>query len=116
MPAAGIPRLNPPTNSRSEAGRFSSCCETLPRRESRISLGGITMRSGFKLAFAVAACLYATVAAAPSFAQSSISPGPAYPQGYYAYPPDYYYNTRQGPNGTYDSLADFISDIRGRPC
>jgi len=74
------------------------------------------MRSGFKLAFAVAACLYATVAAAPSFAQSSISPGPAYPQGYYAYPPDYYYNTRQGPNGTYDSLADFISDIRGRPC
>jgi hypothetical protein len=73
------------------------------------------MQSRLKLAFAAVVSLFATLAAAPSSAQSNKSPGPAYPQGYYQYPPSYY-NTRQGPNGTYDSLADFVSDIRGRPC
>jgi hypothetical protein len=33
-----------------------------------------------------------------------------------AYPYQNAYSIRQGPDGTYDSLADFVGDIRGRPC
>ena len=79
------------------------------------------MQSLTKFAFAaVFAGLFG--AGAPAFAQS-----PGYPNYYAPYPnnylPGYFYppyqsypSNRQGPDGTYDSLADFVSDIRGRPC
>ena len=47
-------------------------------------------------------------------ALASAQSGPnAYP-GYYGY--QNAYSIRQDPNGHYDSLADFVDDIRGNPC
>ena len=65
----------------------------------------------FFAATAAAACLMGCLASIPSFAQSP-TPYPGYTQGRPVNP----YINRQGPDGTYDSLADFVSDIRGRPC
>ncbi len=64
-----------------------------------------------------AACLSGIVLAAPSLAQSGASACP----GFYLYHGYYYttqgnYGSYQGPDGTYDSLSDFVSAIRGRPC
>lgn len=72
------------------------------------------MHANIRLAFAAAA-LAGAMAATPALAQSGAYYYPGYPGGYY-YPNQGYYSARQGPDGTYDSLADFVSDIRGRPC
>lgn len=71
------------------------------------------MHAYIRIAFAAAA-LAGAVAATPALAQSGAY-YPGYPGAYY-YPNQGSFSTRQGPDGTYDSLADFISDLRGRPC
>ena len=65
------------------------------------------MRIPTKIGLAAAvAGLLAAVAAAPASAQD----------GRYAYPPTVVYSPYQGPDGTYDSLADFSRDVWGVPC
>ena len=71
------------------------------------------MLAHLRLAFAAAA-LAGAMAATPALAQSGAN-YPGYPGANY-YPNQGSYSTRQGPDGTYDSLADFIGDLRGRPC
>jgi hypothetical protein len=69
------------------------------------------MHSLNMLAVAAAALFLAGLASSPSYAQSPTA-HPGYAPGQPVNP----YINRRGPDGTYDSLADFISDIRGRPC
>ena len=74
------------------------------------------MQFPFKFSF-VAVCLFGVLLATPSSAQprTSACPGFYLYHGYY-YPNQGNYGSYQGPDGTYDSLADFVSDVRGRPC
>lgn len=71
------------------------------------------MKPQFKFAsitFSVAAAmfLFGSFAAGPSSAQQGVTaPFFTYENGP---------SGRQGPDGTYEDEADFISDIRGRPC
>jgi hypothetical protein len=97
------------------AGSLTTICSLDPRE-------GVDMHSQLKLAFA-AAILCGTAAASPSSAESwnYVSPG-YYDQPYYLSKRDYcrayrgYYNSYQGPDGTYGSLADYVRSVRGIPC
>jgi hypothetical protein len=81
------------------------------------------MNSPLKLALAAAAFLCGAAAAGPSSAQSwnYVPPG-YYDQPYYLSNRYYcrayqgYYNSYQGPDGTYASLADYTRSVRGIPC
>ncbi|HLH12730.1 MAG TPA: hypothetical protein VKV77_12760 [Methylovirgula sp.] len=41
---------------------------------------------------------------------------PAQARNFYCRTLPYGYSDYQGPNGTYDSLADLVRDVRGIPC
>jgi hypothetical protein len=62
------------------------------------------MQSKAKLVLAAAACLIGAALTAPASAQQG--------RVYYPVP----YSDYRGPDGRYDSLADYTRDVRGIPC
>jgi hypothetical protein len=71
------------------------------------------MQSPLKLTLiAAAACLFGTAMAVQSIA----GPAPVLPPDPSAVSQDRHYSIYQGPDGTYESLSDYIRDVEGTPC